>query len=158
MIRVAVNLNVFSLMLCYDISYNPELFNGLEVKMNEIMSYNHFILKLISKYLSNKIIDNRNLWVNKLQQLIQKYDPTIKNTFRIIKEMVYFCNTLLRLIPEILKIYQNVEFIQIFNQIEGLTSHALYNIYQEKIHRIKIKMGVYSLQVLILNIFNFSTK
>ena len=135
-IRVAVNLNVFSLMLCYDISYNPELFNALKFKMNEIMNYNHAILILISKYLSNKIIDNRNLWVVKLQQLIQKYDPTIKNSFRIIKEIVYYCNTLLRLIPEILNIYQNAEFVEIFNQIEGLTSHALYNIYREKIHRI----------------------
>ena len=135
-IRVAVNLNVFSLMLCYDISYNPELFNALKFKMNEIMNYNHAILILISKYLSNKIIDNRNLWVVKLQQLIQKYDPTLKNTFRIIKEIVYYCNTLLRLIPEILNIYQNAEFVEIFNQIEGLTSHALYNIYREKIHRI----------------------
>ena len=135
-IRVAVNLNVFSLMLCYDISYNQELFNELKFKMNEIMNYNHAILILISKYLSNKIIDNKNLWVNKLQQLILKYDPTMKNTFRIVKEIVFFCNTLLRLIPDILNIYQNIEFVEIFNQIEGLTSHALYNIYREKIHRI----------------------
>ena len=135
-IRVAVNLNVFSLMLCYDISYNQELFNELKFTMNEIMNYNHAILILISKYLSNKIIDNKNLWVNKLQQLILKYDPTMKNTFRIVKEIVFFCNTLLRLIPDILNIYQNIEFVEIFNQIEGLTSHALYNIYREKIHRI----------------------
>ena len=46
-IRVAVNLNVFSLMLCYDISYNQELFNELKFKMNEIMNYNHAILILL---------------------------------------------------------------------------------------------------------------
>ena len=78
-IRIATNLNVFSLMLCYDISYNQEAFNELQYKLNEIMNYNHAILILISKYLSNKIIDNKNLWVNKLEQLIMKYDPTINN-------------------------------------------------------------------------------
>ena len=50
-IRIANNLNVFSLMLCYDISYNQEAFNELQYKLNEIMNYNHAILILISKYL-----------------------------------------------------------------------------------------------------------
>ena len=135
-IRIAINLNVFSLMLCYDISYNPEAFNELQYKLNEMMNYNHEILILISKYLSNKIIDSKNLWVNKLQQLIMKYDPCIKNSIRIIKDIVMYCNTLLKLIPEILNIYQSPDFVDIFNQIEGLTSHSLYHIYREKIHRI----------------------
>jgi len=135
-IKIAVNLNVFSLMLCYDISYNQESFNELRYKLNEIMNYNHAILILISKYLSNKIIDNKNLWVNKLEQLIIKYDPTIKSAIRIIKEIVSYINTLIKLIPDVLNIYQNPEFADIFNQIEGLNSQALYHIYREKIHRI----------------------
>ena len=135
-IRIAINLNVFSLMLCYDISYNQEAFNELQYKLNEMMNYNHAILILISKYLSNKIIDNKNLWVNKLEQLIMKYDPSIKNAIRIIKEIVLYCNILLKLIPEILNIYQSPDFVDIFNQIEGLNSHSLYHIYREKIHRI----------------------
>jgi CTD small phosphatase-like protein 2 len=100
------------------------------------MNYNHAILILISKYLSNKIIDNKNLWVNKLEQLIMKYDPSIKNAIRIIKDIVLYCNILLKLIPEILNIYQSPDFIDIFNQIEGLNSYSLYHIYREKIHRI----------------------
>ena len=135
-IRIAINLNVFSLMLCYDISYNPEAFNELQYKLNEMMNYNHEILILISKYLSNKIIDSKNLWVNKLQQLIMKYEPTIKNANHIMKDIAFYCNILLKLIPEILSIYQSPEFIDIMNNIEGLTSHALYHIYREKIHRI----------------------
>ena len=135
-IKIAVNLNVLSLMLCYDISYNQEFFDELQYKLNEMMNYNHKILILISKYLSNKIIDNKNLWVNKLEQLIMKYDPTIKNANHIVKDIAFYCNILLKLIPEILSIYQSQEFINIINNIEGLTSHALYHIYREKIHRI----------------------
>ena len=134
-IRRAVNLNVFSLMLCYDISYNPELFMECQYKLNEIMNFNHMILILISKYLSNKIIE-RNLWVNKLEQLIMKYDPNLKNALRIIKEIYYYCNFLIKLIPEILNICQNAEFLAIYNQLDNLSSQKLYNIYREKIHRI----------------------
>ena len=134
-IRRAVNLNVFSLMLCYDLSYNPGLFTQCQFKLNEIMNFNHMILILISKYLSNKIIDH-NLWVNKLEQLIMKYDPTLKNGLRIVKEIVYYCNILIKIIPEILFICQSGEFQSIYNQIDNLTSQTLYNIYREKIHRI----------------------
>ena len=134
-IRKAVNFNVFSLMLCYDISYNPELFMECQYKLNEIMNFNHMILILISKYLSNKIIE-RNLWVNKLEQLIMKYDPNLKNALRIIKEIAYYCNILIKLIPEILNICQNAEFLAIYNQLDNLSSQKLYNIYREKIHRI----------------------
>ena len=134
-IRRAVNLNVFSLMLCYDISYNPVVFNECLYKLNEIMSYNHMILILISKYLSNKIIDH-NLWVNKLEQLINKYDPSLKNALRIVKEILYYSNILIKLIPEILAFYQNSDFLAIFHQLDFLSSQGLYNIYREKIHRI----------------------
>ena len=134
-IRRAINLNVFSLMLCYDISYNPRLFIEIQFKLNEIMKCNHLILILISKYLSNKIIDH-NLWVIKLEQLINKYDPTLKNALRIIKEISYYSNILMKLIPEVISIYQNTDFIIIYNQLENLTSQGLYNIYREKIHRI----------------------
>ena len=134
-IRKAVNLNVFSLMLCYDISYNPGLFNECQYKLNEIMLFNHTILILISKYLSNKIIDH-NLWVNKLEQLINKYDPSLKNALRIVKEIFYYSNMIFKLIQEILTVYQNGDFIVIYSQLENLPSQGLYNIYREKIHRI----------------------
>jgi len=134
-IRRAVNLNVFSLMLCYDISYNPGLFAECQYKLHEIMSYNHMILILISKYLLNKIIDH-NLWVNKLEQLIMKYDPTLKNALRIVKEIILYCNTLINLIPEIINKCQSADFMAIYNQIDILTSQGLYIIYRDKIHRI----------------------
>ena len=134
-IRKAVNLNVFSLMLCYDISYNPGLFTECQYKLNEIMLFNHTILILISKYLSNKIIDH-NLWVTKLEQLINKYDPSLKNALRIVKEIFYYSNMIFKLIQEILTVYQNGDFIVIYSQLENLPSQGLYNIYREKIHRI----------------------
>ena len=134
-IRRAVNLNVFSLMLCYDISFNQGLFDECKYKLQEIMNYNHMIFILIAKYLSNKIIDH-NLWVDKLDKLIKENDPTLKNALRIINEIIYYCNTLIRLIPEILNIYQSPDFFAIYNQIDILTSQKLYIIYRDKINKI----------------------
>jgi Dullard-like phosphatase family protein len=134
-IRRAVNLNVFSLMLCYDISFNPCLFDECKYRLQEIMTYNHKIFILISKYLSNKIIDH-NSWVNKLDKLIKENDPTLKNALRIIKEIIYYCNILIGLIPEILNIYQSPDFFAIYNQMDILTSQKLYIIYRDKINKI----------------------
>jgi len=134
-IQKTVNLNVFTLMICYDISFNEEAFSECQDKLSEVLYCNHMILILISKYLLNKIIE-RNLWVNKLEQLIMKYDPTLKNALRIIKDIIFYCNNLICLLPEILTIYQNENLILIYNQLNILTSQQLYNIYREKIHRI----------------------
>jgi Dullard-like phosphatase family protein len=122
-------------MICYDISFNEEAFNECQDKLSEVLYCNHMILILISKYLLNKIIE-RNLWVNKLEQLIMKYDPTLKNALRIMKDIIFYCNNLICLLPEILTIYQNENLILIYNQLNILTSQQLYNIYREKIHRI----------------------
>ena len=139
-IRRAVNLNVFSLMLCYDISFNPEFYNQINNKLLEIMNYNHKIFILISKYLSNKIIDH-NLWVDKLDKLIKEYDPPFKNALTIIKEILYFCNILITLVPEILNMYNSPDFYAIYNQIDDLTSQKLYIIYRDKINKIINKNG-----------------
>ena len=133
-IRRAVNLNVFSLMLCYDISFNQRMFKECQYKLLEIMTYNHTILILISKYLSNKIID-RNMWVNKLEQLIMKYDRTLKNPLRIVKEIICHCNTLIKIIPFIINYCQNPDIMIIYNKIDYLSSQELYNIYRDKIHK-----------------------
>ena len=133
-IRRAVNLNVFSLMLCYDISFNQRMFKECQYKLLEIMTYNHTILILISKYLSNKIID-RNMWVNKLEQLIMKYDRTLKNPLRIVKEIICHCNTLIKIIPLIINFCQNPDIMIIYNKIDYLSSQELYNIYRDKIHK-----------------------
>jgi Dullard-like phosphatase family protein len=74
--------------------------------------------------------------VNKLDKLIKENDPTLKNALRIIKEIIYYCNILIGLIPEILNIYQSPDFFAIYNQMDILTSQKLYIIYRDKINKI----------------------
>ena len=133
-IKISVNFNVFSLILCYIISLNENIFLQLNKYLLEITNINHKILILISKYFMHKILDH-NMWVEKLNQLIINYDPIYKNTFQIMKEINLFCTILMKLLSNILSIYSKQELIAIFNEIEHLSSIDLIKIYREKFHK-----------------------
>ena len=134
MIKVSININIFSLILSYMVSLNEILFDKLSLNLLDVMTINHRILILICKYFSNKIME-RNLWVEKLHQLIHSYYPGFKNTFQIMEEINIFFNYLIKIIPNILIIYPNLELIQIYNALERLSSFELINIYREKFHK-----------------------
>ena len=134
LVKISVNLNIFSLILSYVLSTNEIIFNKLNINLLEITSINHRILILISKYFSNKIMEN-NIWVEKLNQLISSYDSNYKTTFQIMKEINFFCNFLVKLIPNILTLYPNSELISIYNILEKLSSHQLISIYRENFHK-----------------------
>ena len=135
-VKRAVNINIFSIMLCYYVSFDENIFFICRLKLNEIMTMNHMILILISKYLLNKILDN-NFWVIKLSQLISKYDPIPKNTIHIFKDIIFYCNILIKIIPIILQQIPNINniFQKIFSKLDDYNSAELFHIYRENIHR-----------------------
>ena len=133
-IKISVNFNIFSLILCYVVSFNENIFAQLSTHLIEITKINHKILILISKYFMHKILDH-NMWVEKLKQLIVNYDPIFKNTFQIMKEINVFCTFLMKLLSNILTVYPKQELIAIYNEIEHLSSVDLIKIYREKIHK-----------------------
>ena len=141
-VKRAVNINIFSIMLCYYVSFDVNIYFICRIKLNEIMTMNHMVLILISKYLLNKILDN-NFWVIKLSQLISKYDPIPKNTVHIFKDIIFYCNILIKMIPIILLQIPNINniFQKIFNELDNYDSAELFNIYRENIHRNLNKNG-----------------
>ena len=134
-IRVSINLNIFSLMLCYVISLDEIVFSKWSIYLLNIMKNNHRILILISKYLKNRIIDN-NIYVERLNQLIINYEPINKNKLQIMKDINCYCNNLMKLIPNILSLafYSKQEFILIFRELGHLSSSNLIKIYRERFH------------------------
>ena len=134
LIKISINTNIFSLILCYIISLDEKFFEKIWNNLFEIMNINHRILILICKYFSNKIVD-RNLWVEKLKQLISSYDSSFKNTLQIMKEITIFCNYLQNLIQNILSVYPKLELISIYNSLQNISSIELISIYREKIHK-----------------------
>ena len=133
-IKISVNFNIFSLILCYVISLDENIFGQFSIYLLNIMKCNHKILILISKYFMNKILD-RNMWVDKLNQLIINYEPMYKNTIQIIKEINSFCTFLMDSIRKILEFYSKQELISIYNELEHLSSIDLIKIYREKFHK-----------------------
>ena len=134
-IKMAINLKLFSFIICYDISLNENIFSQYIIILKEMFSCVHNILILISKYFCNKIIEeNSNIWVKKLKNLIQKYDPMIKPQNKIFEEIDILCKKLTdNLFPLLLKKYNNHVIIDIYNKINFLSQYELHKIYMEKI-------------------------
>ena len=134
-IKNAINLKLFSFIVCYDISLNENIFSQYIIKLKEIFSCVHNILILISKYFWIKIVDeNSNLWVQKLKNLIQKYDPIIKPQNKIFEEIDLICSKLTdNLFPLLLKKYNNHVIRDIYKKINFLSQDELYKIYIDKI-------------------------
>ena len=137
-VKRAINIFLFSLILCYDISLNENIFPQFNGFLQEIYSYIHKILTLISKYFYNKISNdsNSNIWVQKLKYLITQNDPISKTPIMIFEEMNEICNILtLNKFSIILKKYYNVKkiIIDIYKQIEILSQDDIHRIYIDKI-------------------------
>ena len=134
-IKHAMNLKLFSFILCYDISLNEDIFPQYIVILDELLGCIHTILILISKYFCNKIMeDNSNIWVNKLQKLINSCDSKKKSTNEIFEEIDILCLKLTdNIFPNILKKYNQRKINEIYNKIKILSQDDLQRLFRDKI-------------------------
>ena len=134
-INKALNIKIFSFIICYDISLDENIFMNYIAILKQIISNVHSILILISKFFCNKIISNKsNLWVTKLYNLTYKYDPKVKSINLILDEINFINNKLTqKLYPNLLQLYKKPILHDIFNKLEQLTQIELQRIYKEKI-------------------------
>ena len=134
-IKRAINLKLFSLILCYDISLNENIFLQYVVTLDKLFGYIHNILILLSEYFYNKIIEsNDNIWVKKLQNLIMNYDKEEKPTNIIFEEIDNLCFKLTdNLFPFLLKKYNQQKIIEIYNELNTLTQSDLQRLFRDNI-------------------------
>ena len=134
-IKRTINLKLFSFILCYNISLNENIFHQYIVSLDELFGYIHNILILLAKYFCNKIIEsNDNIWVKKLQNLIDNYDPEIKQSNIIFEEIDNLCFKLTdNLFPFILQKYNHEKVIEIYNELNTLTQIDLYRLFRDNI-------------------------
>ncbi len=134
-IKRTINLKLFSFILCYDISLNENIFHQYIVSLDELFGYIHNILILLSKYFCNKIIEsNDNIWVKKLQNLIDNFDPEKKQSNIIFEEIDNLCFKLTdNLFPFILQKYNHEKVIEIYNELNTLTQIDLYRLFRDNI-------------------------
>ena len=133
----SINVILFSLILCYDISLNENIFPQFNGYLQEIYNYTRKIFTLISKYFSNKITNDSvsNIWVQKLKHLITQNDPIPKTPTMIFEEINEICNILIsNKFSIILKNYKaKIAIIDIYKQIEILSQDDIHKIYIDKI-------------------------
>ena len=135
-IKKIMNLILFSYILCYHISLNENIFPQFIATLKGLFDYIHNILILISKYFSNKIIEDcSNIWVKKLQNLIQGYDSTKKSANEIFDELsnLYF-KLSNNLYPILLGKYNQKKLIEIYNNINILSQNDLYKLFIDNIY------------------------
>ena len=134
-IKRAINLKLFSLILCYDISLNENIFLQYVVTLDKLFGYIHNILILLAEYFYNKIIEsNDNIWVKKLQNLIMNYDKEEKPTNIIFEEIDNLCFKLTdNLFPFLLKKYNQQKIIEIYNELNNLTQNDLQRLFRDNI-------------------------
>ena len=134
-IKRAINLTLFSFILCYDISLKENIFPQYIVSLDELFGNIHNILILLAKYFANKIIEaNNNIWVKKLQNLIMKYNQEKKQANIIFEEIDNLCFKLTdNLFPFILQKYNHQKVIEIYNELNTLTQIDLYRLFRDNI-------------------------
>ena len=149
-IQYANNQELFSIILCYDLSFQPILYNHLCSLLLELILHHYNILLLISKYLYSKIIiSGYNIWVKKLEEMIKN---TKSDLCYIIEEIKGICRTISNIQRVILRNYGTVinykdnsrkikELANIYRNIPSMKIEQLNNFYRDKIYKILNKKG-----------------
>ena len=144
------NLELFSIILIYDLSFYPNLYKHMCSSLLELIINHYKILVLISKYLYSKIENSGyNVWVKKLENMIR--GNKIENCYimeeikKIIKIILNFQNVIIKNYLNYMN-YNNIqrnmnEFIYIFKNIDRMKIEQLNNFFRDKIFRILNKKG-----------------
>ena len=149
-IQYANNQELFSIILCYDLSFQPILYNHLCSLLLELILYHYKVLILISKYLYSKIIiSGYNIWVKKLENMIKDNKSDL---CYIIEEIKGICRTISNIQRIILRNYGTVleykdnsrkikDLANIYRNIPNIKLDDLNNFFRDKIYKILNKKG-----------------
>ena len=149
-IQYANNQELFSIILCYDLSFQPILYNHLSSLLLELILYHYKILILISKYLYSKIIiSGYNIWVKKLENMIK---DSKSDLCYIIEEIKGICRTISNIQRIILRNYGTVleykdnsrkikDLANIYRNIPNIKIDDLNTFFRDKIYKILNKKG-----------------
>ena len=135
LIKKIINLMLFSFIICYDISLNEGIFPQFIINLKDLFNCVHIIIILISKYFSNKIVaDNSNIYVKKLQNIIQNYDPKTKSTNIIFEEINYYFFTFTNNIyPILLEKYNKRKLNELYSNLFFIHQNSLYHFFFDNI-------------------------
>ena len=150
LIKISLNYKLMSIMISYNISFDCETLNRIRPLLSEMLELCHKLLLIIYEYIINERKINYNIWVKKIDNLIQNlklYDDSdsmliSSNQNKISKKerMNYNLNFLMQKIYYILSNYPSYasnSMINIFKNLKGKTYEEIDDFFRDDILREK---------------------
>ena len=147
----SIKYELFTLMLCYDISFNNNLLNKVFIMIKALLNLNHKNLLIICEYILSKISNESlgNIWVYKLNDLInssknsteEDYISFNGHTLSLIEKIKYNTNSISNDIRIILKNYQfnpkTEKILSLYRLINEKNYDEINKFFRENIIRVE---------------------
>ena len=144
-VQLNTNIELLSVIICYDLSFSNDIYLKLSSYLAEIMRLHHINLILISKYILSKIITPRNEWIVKLENLTLNYG-TRSPPNQVTREIKANLTNVINIQRVILKNYDNKssiieEITYFYKNIQHVTVDSINKFIREKVIRFMNKNG-----------------
>ena len=150
-VKISMNHILMSVMICYDYSFELNMFKGDYSNIEDIIKYNHKNLIIIYEHILSKVSaeSKSNVWVFKLQELINNYnklnndDDYVSNKknkeISPINKIIYNMTVIVQNIRVLLKNYktQKTELLtSIFKKINDKSYEEINTFFRDNILRV----------------------
>ena len=144
-VKISIYYSLMSIMVCYDYSFEPELFTQSIVPLSDLLKLNYKNLILICEYILKKISKYcmTNIWVLKLTSLVNEshfndYTTQILKgyNFTLVEKISYNTNIILQNLRYLLKNFKtqkNGILTSIFKKIREKTYEEINTFFRENI-------------------------
>ena len=144
-IKISIHYSLMSIMLCYDYSFEHELFNKVIISLSDILKLNYKNLILICEYILKKISKNciTNIWVLKLASIVNESNlndqisQLLKGyNFTLVERIAYNTNIILQNLRYLLKNFKSAKnsiLTGMFKKIRDKTYEEINIFFRENI-------------------------
>ena len=150
LIKISLNYNLMSIIVSYNISFDQEVLNRIRPLLSEMLELCNKLLIMIFEYIINISKINYNIWIKKINNLIQNLKSYEDSDTMLISsgqnklsqkdKMNYNINFLMQKIYYILSNYpsnSSTQLINLFKKIKTKTYDEINNFFREYILREK---------------------
>ena len=178
-VQESINYQLLSIIICYDVSSKPYIYDQVKLMIKPILLYNHHNLIIIYENILSKVSTEsiNNIWVTKLRNLIYTVksslhnemnpdnifinSPTPYDALSVVDKIEYITLSIIGNIRILLKNYCDGEttsvLVNLFKTLKHKTYEEINDIFLSKILRVDNPNGSVLASVLIRENAYFST-